>query len=55
MRRAIDLHGVALVAEPAEQRLDESLVAEEVPPFGVVRLMTAREAGSTVRRHRAAR
>ena len=31
-RRAVDADRVALVAQPAEQRVDERLVAEEVVP-----------------------
>ena len=35
---AVDRHGVASMAEAAEQRLDERLVAEEVVPLGVVQV-----------------
>ena len=37
-RGAVDLDGVALVAQPAEGRGDESLVAEEVVPLAIVNL-----------------
>src|SRR6187401_1956450 len=33
-RGPVDLDGVALMAQPAEQRVDERLVAEEVGPLG---------------------
>src|ERR1051325_2178175 len=37
-RRAVDLDGVALMAEPAEQGADQRLVAEEVGPLGIVEI-----------------
>src|SRR6202789_3764941 len=37
-RGSVDADGVALVTQPAEQRLDERLVAQEVRPLGVVQI-----------------
>src|SRR5438128_2658288 len=37
-RRAVDADSVAAVAQPAKQCLDQSLVAEEVRPFGVIEI-----------------